>query len=127
MEPNKERLRLWADALRSDRFPQTMNKLYRSAELGWKGGYCCLGVACVVAAENGLDLNLDEIFRGYTVLPQVVANWYGLPSAGPEDTVMLKTDGLAAVGAAGLNDKGVPFSKIAEYVDNTFNLREETV
>jgi hypothetical protein len=42
--------------------------------------------------------------------------------------VMLKTDGPSvAVGAAGLNDRGVPFSKIAEYVDNTFNLREETV
>jgi hypothetical protein len=80
VEPNKARLRLWVEGLRSRRFAQTDQKLADSE------GYCCLGVACEIAIENGLDLEKEQSEDGdwrygddFVLLPLKVADWYGFP------------------------------------------------
>lgn len=47
---NQENIRKWVDALRSGKYQQTTGKLSDGQ------AYCCLGVACEVAIESGLDL-----------------------------------------------------------------------
>jgi len=51
MNVNREFIARWADTLESGEFPQTRGRLHRSAptEDGVPAGYCCIGVACVVA------------------------------------------------------------------------------
>lgn len=93
--PNKERLALWADALDSGRYQQVEGYLRKG------DSYCCLGVACEVAIENGLEVNVapvtdidgamqkdkDMVIYCYNDnsehLPDAVADWYGI-SANPE-------------------------------------------
>lgn len=42
INPTKEQIKQWCGALRSGKYKQTKNELEN------KGGYCCLGVACMV-------------------------------------------------------------------------------
>lgn len=48
--PNQQK---WVDALRSGKY----NQGYRVLQNG--NGYCCLGVACDVAKNNGIKVELD--------------------------------------------------------------------
>lgn len=67
MEPNKERLRLWADALRNPELVQG------HGQLAWRPGpdepwrQCCLDVMCQVAIAHGLPLH-EEVIEGDTNL-----------------------------------------------------------
>lgn len=78
----------WVEALRSDKFQQTKEKLYDGL------AYCCLGVACeVYAKENGgsfeKDFSYDEwFFDGDScTLPDSVLHWLGIrTNAGSYDT-----------------------------------------
>jgi hypothetical protein len=86
--PNVERIRAWARALETGEFEQTKQRLYRgplgSEEYGnraERAGYCCLGVACVVAEEAGLEIDGD--WRQLRILPPEVWDWFGLPSYNP--------------------------------------------
>lgn len=86
MTPNKERIKLWVDALRSGKYKQTVGQLRNlNPELTVNGkarpvGYCCLGVACEVAIDNGITFveygDLD--WGGWLALPPQVAEWLGL-------------------------------------------------
>ena len=49
--PNKENLRKWVEALRSGKYVQGTGTNYNAKS----DTYCCLGVACHVAEENGVD------------------------------------------------------------------------
>lgn len=81
--PNKERIKLWIDALRSGDYKQTTGCLVDG------NGYCCLGVGTEVAIKNGLPYRRVGLV-GYrpesdpesepenTVLPKAVADWYGV-------------------------------------------------
>lgn len=72
----KKSVRLWLKALRSGEFKQGFGKLGNS-----KVGYCCLGVACVVARENGVISR----FNGQGgFLPEKVKDWLGLRNSGGE-------------------------------------------
>lgn len=81
MTINRERVRLLVDALRSGRFQQGYGHLRAKNE------YCCLGVACEVAMENGIQLNVvpaaaphmvADQFDGHSSdLPDAVIGWYG--------------------------------------------------
>lgn len=42
INPTKQQIKKWCEALRSGKYKQTKNELEN------KGGYCCLGVACMV-------------------------------------------------------------------------------
>lgn len=86
------RRKLFTAALRSDEFQQGEGSLsYQTVSGQWK--HCCLGVACIIAQRNGLDLPFQDsgemrwysvagdpdvtVFDNSTVLPATVAKWYG--------------------------------------------------
>lgn len=105
---------LFYDALRSDRFPQGTGTLSREIndDGGWE--HCCLGVACIIAQENGLDLpfivtddtryylgsawisedhaedeleegeSIDDCYTNSEDLPRAVQEWYGFRHSDPE-------------------------------------------
>lgn len=56
-EEQAEHRRKWVAALRSGEYAQAKEALREPAEqrLDGKVGYCCLGVACEVAIQNGVD------------------------------------------------------------------------
>jgi hypothetical protein len=136
-EVNIERVRLLVDALRSGRFEQGKGRLAKDDM------YCCLGVACVVAQENGLALTTkvnsdgDVLFglgevatpawgadSNSTHLPSSVQNWYGF---GDSDPSLLDAEGHVLGDATQLNDEfEYDFARIADAFEHTF-LREATV
>ena len=74
MTMNKEVKTKWVDALRSGDYEQIIEEL-QSLE-----GYCCLGVLCRLAKEDGVDVDiLDDIIIGGDLEDQVnVIDWSGL-------------------------------------------------
>lgn len=85
------RRKLFTAALRSGDYPQGRGNLSEISHGQWR--HCCLGVACLIAAEHGLDLPSfddhgrryysfsgnpdDEEFTNNVQLPETVAKWYG--------------------------------------------------
>lgn len=88
--PNKERIQLLVDALRSGRYRQGRGTLAFYDKKQRKVQYCCLGVACEVARANGLNVPREKFGESYrygdndrelpqiSVMPNSVAEWYGL-------------------------------------------------
>jgi hypothetical protein len=126
--PNKERIQLLVDALRSGRYKQGRGTLHRKWTDENSGlpydEYCCLGVACEVAAANGLDLHVrhdKEVCRFYydeetAALPTRVAQWYGFGSSNP----ILAYQGRNTT-AIGANDAQLlRFPEIADLFYNTY-------
>ena len=79
----EKRRELWVKALRSGKYEQGIDGLNINDEF-----YCCLGVLCEVAMQNGLSLTKDDDTDSEWVeydgdaeqLPQAVADWVGLES-----------------------------------------------
>ena len=74
-----EPIQKWIDALRSGKFEQT------TGALNDDGRFCCLGVACEVAIENGIKVKKETHDDGITAydgddgtLPPSVMEWLGL-------------------------------------------------
>jgi hypothetical protein len=66
----------WVAALRSGEYQQAGGKL----RTNW-GGFCCLGVACELAAIEGVIPEWDGGYCGDNqVPPEAVVNWLGLTS-----------------------------------------------
>lgn len=80
----------WIEKLESDEYEQTTGELKNDE------GYCCLGVLCEVAVEDGIIKRSDDglgyvapytsrasgevtQYRENSSLPRVVADWAGLP------------------------------------------------
>lgn len=78
------RTKLLIEALRSGKYKQGRNQLC------YKGKYCCLGVACEVAVENGCSVHVHiyehcgvtarRYNRYVQYMPEVVADFYGFRS-----------------------------------------------
>lgn len=107
----------WVEALRSGKYAQGMRCL-RDASTDT---YCCLGVLCEIAVEEGV---IDEpVFspvcdaysygdpdrRDAYLLPPAVFRWSGLGCPSP---VLDNNEPLS-----GLNDNGVSFEHIADRIE----------
>jgi hypothetical protein len=119
---NKERIKLWVDALRSGEYTQGHGALLRD------GNYCCLGVACEVAMQNGAPITKqrygdtdayeygDVMQYSTALLPHTVIEWYGFPSPSP---AIRYGDHLFT--ALYLNDAvNESFATIADAIENTY-------
>ena len=84
MTPNKERIKLWVEALRSGKYQQGRRAL-RTLD----NKYCCLGVACEVyreqtgdgdwrEADEYVSFHPSEGNKGTALLPSAVQKWFGL-------------------------------------------------
>lgn len=106
--PNQQK---WVDALRSGEYKQTTETLQDEY------GYCCLGVACKVAEQNGINVNTDEdngdISGDSLFSQQDVKNWLGLyDNEGLFETTPSKCY------LTTLNDtEGLDFDEIADYIE----------
>jgi hypothetical protein len=54
----KDARKLWVEALRSGKYKQSTNRLQNLDGVS----YCCLGVACKVAEEQGVSVIKDQFF-----------------------------------------------------------------
>lgn len=130
---NKAAMRLWVAGLRSGKYPQGMHRL-KSVRPGTDKavGYCCLGVFCEVALENGIDMDLTVgmntdtvMFDGCsTALPARVIEWAGLGEHN-DDPIIKIEEGGAFVSAIGANDtKQWSFDQIADALVKHYKLDE---
>jgi hypothetical protein len=111
MAVNRERVALVVTALRSGEYVQGKNCLH-AVETGTDGikkhTWCCLGVACDVAAKAGLEMSRvlydgRESFDGSDgYLPESAREWFGFDSSDP----YLKIPGYGACTASEVNDEG---------------------
>lgn len=118
---NKERIQLWANALKSGEYEQTTGTLRD------KFGYCCLGVACQIAIDNGCTVKVEqEVGEGDNCyhydesegnLPLSVIKWYGLEG---EDPILKHING-EDISAVDLNDNHcLNFNQIADAIHEKF-------
>lgn len=126
-QPNKQRLKLWVDALRNAQFAQGTGSL-ASRKIDGTFEYCCLGVACEVAMANGLEVQTDmrgafgtlKAYDGSDLtLPFTVVGWYGLSGKDP-----LLRDGLEDLASSLNDDFGWDFDQIANAIVTTYELEE---
>lgn len=109
----------WVSALKSGDYTQGDGHLKRGDK------YCCLGVLCDLAAKAGVVETDEHVYDGTfyravndpydgstLVLPEAVMEWAGLDSRNP---VVDTEDGQESL--ADLNDGEVPFSEIADIID----------
>ncbi len=103
----------WVAALRSRRYKQARGRLRRD------DAFCCLGVACELAAQAGVIPRARYLsghgwsYAGHqTLLPPEVAMWLGLKGQGGAVSLL---DGLSLVQ---VNDSGWSFAKIAELIES---------
>lgn len=107
---NKRVKQLWIEALRSGEYSQTKSVLRDTY------GFCCLGVLCDLhRIETEGDWATSEdggYYYGHQaeVMPIEVMEWAGLQSANPD----VDDDDTSL---AGLNDDGLPFSQIADLIE----------
>ncbi len=133
---NPEIKERWITALRSDEYRQTTNYLNRN------GGYCCLGVLCEIAVEDGVVTKSfydpDETIVMYSdpndgydkttkVLPDAVAQWAGFGlTDNPEVEIFVDLhdssgERLRKISLAELNDRaGFNFHQIADVIEEKF-------
>lgn len=109
----------WVDALRSGRYEQGRNRL-RTGDR-----YCCLGVLCDLAVKDGVGEwtgggnfthNGNPLNTSWSSLTNGVADWAGIDAIDPG--VWVERDGRRErLALASLNDEGVPFDKIADFIE----------
>lgn len=126
----KERVKLLVDALRSGKYRQTQYTLSKYDKESRRRKFCCLGVACEVAMQNGVELEYQRHQDGYgsynnnsSCLPDVVKDWFGFDSFDPK---LLDAEGNEYY-ATQLNDTlKLKFGKIADAFERTY-LNEDRI
>lgn len=125
---NPATMRLWIAALRSGKYQQGIGHLATiDNENPQLHRYCCLGVACEVAIDNGVEVpravavTVDGAlihYSGHGVsLPDAVREWLGLPEYGP----VVITDGGHLMDVVTANDSaGWDFHRIADALEHTY-------
>lgn len=129
-----ENQRLWVEALRSGKFQQARGCLEdRRFDTGVKN--CCLGVACRLALEYGVQMVVDTSDESRTrfdgdeaILPLEVSHWLGIGSDQGLIKEEYRTQAKALIHErtgkdldpchlAYLNDQGVDFETIALIIE----------
>lgn len=135
MTINRERVQLFINALRSGNYKQASGTLARKLPgEDWK--YCCLGVACEVARQNGVEIAVTDRSEDYStnrmydnrldILPQAVREWYGFEQANPTINVPRHCDSCEEIhmednGATYANDAlALSFGVIADGFERTY-------
>lgn len=102
----KQRIKKWAKALRSGKFQQTQNRLFRNKENAEStelpSGYCCLGVARNIFKDSSCPLHANE--GGGRITDGTFQRAFGF-GVDMQNTLIRK------------NDDGVTFTEIADYLD----------
>jgi hypothetical protein len=114
VSPHQAR-QLWIEALRSGEYEQTTSYLKRGDT------FCCLGVACDVAMQHGVQLEVEQIaddvtaFNGQTLgLPPEVMGWLGI--VGAEGALVNHVNGQSCLSQ--LNDyMKYDFDQIADVIE----------
>lgn len=122
---------LWISALRSNEYRQGFGRLHNIVE----NSYCCLGVLCDVAVQEGVDVSVVELlsstmFDGHSAdLPDSVVEWAKIGGFGKLPEPIQSLDGRTG-GYAGqvfyeslsqLNDsEHFDFHKMADIIENMF-------
>lgn len=138
----------WVKSLRSGNFVQTTNKLQSQGSDVRPDGYCCLGVLCELAIEDGVINKYKEKASyvdsyhfgnetdgyGQFLTPRAAWRWAqmedsnpqfwidkgDLPkSVDPDETVIAEGDQYL-VSLTGLNDGGASFEEIATIIEKYF-------
>lgn len=108
MQQLTEAQRFWVAALRSGVYVQAKYKLQQGV------GYCCLGVACKVAEQHGINVNrVEGVIDGLTLTAQPdVLDWLGLYSHNGE----FKDDEECVL--SNLNDEHeYTFEELADFIE----------
>ena len=123
-------IRLWVEALRSGKYRQTTQCLHD------RDGYCCLGVLCEVAIDNGVKVKVSEgggttLYGGQEEkLPESVQEWAGLHDnlgyTNGFESIFINSDPYDNLVKA--NDSGVAFASIADAIETQWPklVKEET-
>lgn len=110
----------WVEALTSGRFKQGKEYLKRKVDRkdDAKGDrYCCLGVACVVAAEIGLrNIDIEKHQKEQDeMLPNSLARFLNIEIGGSfKKAVVHRGNSYASL--IELNDDGITFKTIAKII-----------
>lgn len=129
----------WTKALRSGEFGQITGALNKIPTIyDEKEGFCCLGVLCEIAVEDGIIErikydNLGDVgyvplggkaadgYVEFAVLPVAVQEWAGLTSGNGEYSEGNDFGGPVRRTLVGANDDlRLSFSEIADIVDKHF-------
>lgn len=127
--PNTEVIQKWVTALESGDYQQTKGKLHREESNGInKPGYCCLGVLCEIAVQEGI-VSVIETRDGYDFygadgrtgheddLPIEVQTWAGLNDPSPEVEYEMTPDEFDSADMSEGFDSPVRTDSLAELND----------
>jgi len=117
---NKEIAKKWTKRLRSGKYEQGKSNLHKVVNGIDK--FCCLGVLCEIAVEEGiipppiLEDNLYYVYQGHSsALPKQVSEWAGISTASGISTAYGATKDNTLTE---LNDNGgYTFSQIADVIE----------
>ena len=129
----------WVEALRSGRYEQGQSALNTG---GANGQFCCLGVLCELAVEDGVVTRNQPFADSETLrndpqfyydneggaLPKVVREWAGLAYSNPATRVtrgevyddLEVPDPQDRMSLAEINDAGKDFTYIAAVIEQEF-------
>lgn len=112
----QEVAKLWVDALRSGKYKQGKHVL-RTRE----NSFCCLGVLCEVAINNGCSIkvynnNFYYLYNGVNgILPDKVMKWAEMNSSTGKYRPNQNENNLTD-----LNDSGKSFEEIANVIERFY-------
>lgn len=106
----------WIEALKSGKYKQAVGSLKVEHPMTGEKAYCCLGVLCDI---SGIEFKSKKSYYGnpktiqYTLDEEYI--WSGMIP--PSDLNKLGLTDSVAGTLAEKNDSGVPFTKIADYIE----------
>lgn len=109
----------WVAALRSGEYKQTIATLNYNNER-----FCCLGVLCELAIQDGVELSKKQDLGFYrynnteTQLPKPVMEWAGIKTA---DACYKAKRKYNPENLAQKNDEGRSFKQIANIIDKVWD------